>query len=342
MTDGGLSGSALVYSSSLIAAFLGGVLALFAPCCVVSLMPTFVATALRRGRLRLPLTTLVFAFGVGSVLLPVVWGVGALGHLFSAHHRMTYFVVGSVLLVIGLSALAGRKLVIPMPALRYRPREDGGVGSTFLLGAVSGVVSSCCAPVLVGVIALSALSASPLGGLGLGVAYVFGMVFPLFIATIAWDRWRLGERLTSRLLHRDAIVVLGEPVLWTDLASGVVFVTMAAMALAIAVTGQSTITPDALITWTRWSSAVAGMVAVALGHLPIWAQAAILLLLAGGIVCAIAIPKRSASNRQHLTMDRLTDLQAGPAGCSDTRTAPGPEPAARPMGSKKCGVPRRW
>ena len=46
--------NALVYTSSLAAAFLGGILALFAPCCVVSLLPTFVGTAAARGRSACP------------------------------------------------------------------------------------------------------------------------------------------------------------------------------------------------------------------------------------------------------------------------------------------------
>ncbi len=68
--------NALVYSSSLVAAFLGGILALFAPCCVVSLLPTFVAVAVERGRRRLPTTALIFSAGVATVLLPIVLGVG--------------------------------------------------------------------------------------------------------------------------------------------------------------------------------------------------------------------------------------------------------------------------
>lgn len=294
----GMTGNALVYSSSLIAAFLGGVLALFAPCCVVSLMPTFVGTALRQGRLRLPLTTLLFAAGVACVLLPVVWGIGALGQLLAAFHRIVYSVVGFVLLAIGIASVVGRGPAIPMPMLRYRPNGRGGIGSTFLLGAVSGVVSSCCAPVLVGVIALSALSGSPIGGLGLGVSYVFGMVFPLFIAALVWERGRIGERLKSGLLRRDAVVLLGQPVLWTDLSAGVIFIAMAAMALTIAATGQSTMTPDFLLSWTRWSSGVAGTVAAVLGRLPMWTQIALLAALAGGVALAIVPPVHRASHRR--------------------------------------------
>src|SRR6266540_1934281 len=76
--------NALVYSSSLAAAFLGGVLALFAPCCVVSLLPTFVGAALERGRLRLPAMAAIFAAGIATVMLPIVLGVGLLGQLLGA------------------------------------------------------------------------------------------------------------------------------------------------------------------------------------------------------------------------------------------------------------------
>jgi cytochrome c-type biogenesis protein len=60
--------NALVYSSSLAAAFLGGILALFAPCCIVSLLPTFVGAALERRRLSLPLMVTIFAAGIATVM----------------------------------------------------------------------------------------------------------------------------------------------------------------------------------------------------------------------------------------------------------------------------------
>ena len=41
---------------------------------------------------------------------------------------------------------------------------------------------------------LSALSGSVAGGLTLGLAHTFGMVFPLFVMALVWDRYRLGER----------------------------------------------------------------------------------------------------------------------------------------------------
>src|SRR5438128_11507474 len=106
--------SALVYSSSLIA-FLGGVLALFAPCCVVSLLPTFVGAALERGRLRLPAMAAIFAAGIASVMLPIVLGVGLLVQLLAAQHRVIFFVVGAFLVLLALQVLPGPPGSPPSP-----------------------------------------------------------------------------------------------------------------------------------------------------------------------------------------------------------------------------------
>src|SRR2546425_7769365 len=117
--------NALVYSSSLVAVFLGGILALFAPCCVVSLLPTFVATAVERGRRRLPTTALTFSAGVATVLLPIVLGAGALGQLVARYQRGGFLVIGIFLAFLGVSILWGRGWTLPMPSLGLRVRGSG-------------------------------------------------------------------------------------------------------------------------------------------------------------------------------------------------------------------------
>lgn len=53
--------------------------------------------------------------------------------------------------------------------------------SVFLLGVSSGVASSCCAPVLAGIVVLTALSASMVEAVFVGLAYLSGMVVPLLV-----------------------------------------------------------------------------------------------------------------------------------------------------------------
>jgi len=277
--------NALVYSSSLAAAFLGGILALFAPCCVVSLLPTFVGAALERGRMRLPVTAAIFAAGIATVMLPIVLGIGLLGGLLAAHHREVFFVVGMFLALLGIQVLSGRPWSLPMPMLRLRV-SGSSVGGIYALGLTSGFVSSCCAPVLAGVAAMSALAGSISGSLGLGLAYVFGMVFPLLIAVLFWDRLELRGRF--RGLPRVPRLRIGSRLLpWSDAMAAVMFLAIGGMALYIAFTGQSTYLPEWLAAWNRWATGVAGDLAAGLRGVPAVAQGAALAGLASAVGWAV-------------------------------------------------------
>lgn len=287
--------NALVYSSSLAAAFLGGVLALFAPCCIVSLLPTFVGAAVERGRLRLPLTTAVYAGGVAAVLLPILLGVGALGQLLRTYHRPVFLLVGAFLAFLGLNVLFGHRWSLPMPTLRVRAGGTNS-GGIFLLGVVSGLASSCCAPVVAGVIAMSALAASVAGALGLGIAYVFGMVFPLFLVALFWNQLPLGERPRFRL-GASPLRLQGRPVSWPDLVAALMFLAIAALTLGLAFTGQSSFTPDWLVGWNRWATGLAGSLAAALRTVPAYLQALFLALLAAGIAAGIYRARRAEAKR---------------------------------------------
>jgi cytochrome c-type biogenesis protein len=245
----------LIYGSSLLTAFLGGVLALFAPCCIVSLLPTYIAATLRVARWRLVELTGLFALGVAVILLPIVLGIGALGQVLNGLHREVFFLGGVLMLGLGASALAGKGWALPMPMLRRPDAAQGGAVGTLLLGVFSGVVSSCCAPVLGGVLVLSATASSLGHALGLGLAYVLGMVFPLFLAALLWDRLRLGDRGTFRS-RTVSVTLAGHPLRWrvTDLGAGVLFVGMGGLMVGLALTGRSTYTPEFLLGLNRWGS----------------------------------------------------------------------------------------
>jgi cytochrome c biogenesis protein CcdA len=273
--------TALVYSSSLAAAFLGGVLALFAPCCIVSLLPAYLAAAVRRGPWRLIRLTGLFTVGVALVLLPVVLGIGALSQLLGTYHREVYFVVGLLLVLLGVLSLSGQGWMLPMPMFQTRAGLGrGDAASVLFLGMISGVASSCCAPVLVGVLALTALSSSVLNALGLGLAYVFGMVFPLLVAAILWERLKLDPGVISRLGARRLKLGDWSPKV-TDVVGGIIFLAMGTIALYIAYTGQSTYTPDFMLAFNQWATGIVANVVQALGVVPPVAQGIALLLIAG-------------------------------------------------------------
>jgi cytochrome c-type biogenesis protein len=91
------------------------------------------------------------------------------------------------------------------------------------------------------VMTLSALSGSPIGGVALGLAYVLGMTFPLFVLALAWDRFRLGERRWMRA--RPVRLHLGGRVLATNtvnVAVAVLFAAMGSFVIYLAGTGTMT------------------------------------------------------------------------------------------------------
>lgn len=183
----------LLAGGSILAAFFGGAVALFSPCCIVFLLPSYMAAGVKNRRWRLLPLTLVFAVGLGVVLIPITLGMALLASTLTRFHTPLYVVGGLLLFAMAVLALVGRSW--SMPSFVRAPAPDrSDTAGVLALGVFSGVASSCCAPVIAGVMTLSALSGSLAGSLALGLAYVFGMVFPLFLLALLWDRLRLGER----------------------------------------------------------------------------------------------------------------------------------------------------
>lgn len=220
---------------SVIAAVVAGVIALFAPCCISVMLPAYFASSFQNRRL-LTAMTFLFAAGVATVILPIAMGASALRQLFLAEHTAIYLGGGLLMLALAAYTLLGGRINLPIPGRRTSAAR-GPLG-VYTLGIFSGVASSCCAPVLAGVIALSGVASSFAVALGLGAAYVFGMVAPLFVIALLWERrdwtrsrlfrprsysYRLGpvERtITGASLASGALLtVMGVATVWLGLTS---------------------------------------------------------------------------------------------------------------------------
>lgn len=225
------------YQISLVAAFVAGMVALFAPCCISFLLPAYLGNIFKEKK-KILLMTLVYSAGIFVVMLPVVLGARMLSNLFFEWHDWTYILGGILMIAVGGAALLGVKL--PMLNIRTRQREGrADVASTFTLGLVAGVTSACCAPVLVGVMTLSSLSPTTLQSLGVGVAYVMGMVTPLYIAALLIDRGNVLDK--SWLRKRLFSIRLGSrqyPVLVTSLVAAVIFGGVGILTIVLTLTGQ--------------------------------------------------------------------------------------------------------
>lgn len=241
----------LLTSGSVLAAFFAGGVALFAPCCIVFLLPSYLAAAVKNRRWRLLPLTLAFAGGMAVVLVPITLGVRMLASALTRYHVPLYVAGGLLLLAFAVLALSGHSWSLPSFVRAPDPERSDSAG-VFALGVFSGVASSCCAPVLAGVMTLSALSSTAAGAGVLGLAYVFGMTFPLFVMALAWDRFDLGER---RLFQARPLRLRLGPWRWVsnsvNVAVAVVFAGMGAMVLWLAATGETSAAPGAQLAISR-------------------------------------------------------------------------------------------
>src|SRR6266852_3857359 len=227
----------MLFGGAVLASFLAGMVALFAPCCISVMLPAYFASSFATKR-ALVAMTFVFAAGLALVILPIALGAAALGSFTSAHHLLVYMAGGLMMVGLGLYMIVGGRLALPMPGMRAQ--KGRGPMAVLSLGAFSGLASSCCAPVLAGVAALAGVSGSFSAALALGLAYVFGIVFPLFVIALLWDRFNWGESrlLKGRRFERRAF---GRTlsVHSTALASGLILVAMGVVVVVIAFRGNS-------------------------------------------------------------------------------------------------------
>ena len=258
----------LLFSTTILASFLGGVVALLAPCCVSVMLPAYFASSFK-SRTHIVAMTLVFAVGVGTVILPIGLGATALSRLISGHHTLVFSIGGVAMVAGGLAVLAGWKFMLPMPGMRGG--SGTGVASVYSLGFFSGVASSCCAPVLAGVAALSGATASFLPALVVGISYVFGMVAPLALLALLWDKRDWGS---SRLLSgRQVTLPLGRLRHRLPLASvlsGGLLVAMGILTIVLAIRGPSMPTDGWQVRFTAWLDHTAANVERGLAWLPAW------------------------------------------------------------------------
>ncbi len=216
----------LLVGTSLLAAFVAGIAALFAPCCITVLLPSYFGSIFRE-RYKVFLMTFLFFLGILTVFLPLGLGFAALGQVFSRYHNVIFSIGGIFLFIMGMTMLLGQSF--PLPFSVHPSLKKHNAGSVFVLGIFSGIATTCCAPVLAGVMALSTMAGSLFWGVMYTVSYVLGMVAPLFLIALFLDRYDVAGRLhaiNATISYRLAGTQIKLTV--AQLISGAVFVLMGA------------------------------------------------------------------------------------------------------------------
>ena len=209
--------------TSLIVAFVAGVAALFAPCCITVLLPSYLGNIFRE-KYKIFFMTFIFFLGVLTVFLPIGLGASFLAQAFSKYHNIIFTVGGIFLVILGITMLLGKKFSTPTSVRDGMKRH---VSSIYVLGIFSAIATTCCAPVLAGVLTLSMASGTIMWGALYTLAYVVGMTLPLFIIAAFLDKVNLTERFTN--IKKIIPLKIGSfswSITVSELISGLIFLLM--------------------------------------------------------------------------------------------------------------------
>ena len=274
--------STTILGGSSAAAFVAGLIAFFAPCCSGVMMPTYLAAVSGGNRFCVARLTAVYVAGVAAIVWPITLGAGAIGEWTSRFHPQLFVIGGLMMLFTAVTLWRGSMLPLPIP----QPQLTGTAGSVFVLGVFSGAATACCAPVLAGAVALSALNQSWIGGFALGGAYILGIVFPLVLLALVFSgakRKVRDPKFTFRLgAYRKRISV-------SRFVGSTVFGAFGLFFIGLALSGESQ-SGNAMQRWI--SRALSHHLAAHAGQIPNWLMWPALLVFAALLVFLVVRPSR--------------------------------------------------
>jgi len=256
----------IIINTSLITAFLAGMAALFAPCCITVLLPSYLASIFKQKK-KVFFMTFIFFLGIFTVFLPLGLGFGWFGGLINQFHDWIYFFGGIFLIALGFFIFLGFHPRLP---LKVSPKlASQGIVSIFLLGIFSGLATTCCAPVLAGVLALSVLPGSMFWGMMYALIYVLGMVAPLFIIALFLDKVNFTDKfmvfkktVNYKILGKDVFVTLAQAF------AGLMFFVMGGLIIFLTLTQRLRMESDMLVSVNIFIAKYLNILKGVIGNIP--------------------------------------------------------------------------
>lgn len=229
----------IIFSASIIASFLAGMVALFAPCCITVLLPSYLASAFRNKKHILKMT-FIFFLGISAIIVPIGLGAAWLAQIFRDFHNELYIFGGLFMLALAGMAVFGKGISLPLPKRIQSKMDPSNAKSVFTLGVLSGAATSCCAPVLAGAMTLAVISGAFWKALIVVFAYVFGMTFPLFVTAYFYDKYKIDQ---SKIIQGKLLSLrMGAKTLYvhsTNLLSGAMFLIIGTTMLVLGVSNNA-------------------------------------------------------------------------------------------------------
>lgn len=169
-----------------LAAFGAGVLVSFSPC-VYPLLPItigYIGASAQKDRRHAFLMSLIYVLGMAITYSVLGIFASMTGKLFGqiSSHPVSFFMIGNICIIFGLSMLGIFDLHLPNFFLNYAKNKKSK-WSVFILGVISGlIVGPCTAPVLGAILVYVATKQNLFYGVFLLFSFAYGMGALLILA----------------------------------------------------------------------------------------------------------------------------------------------------------------
>ncbi len=184
-----------------------------------------------------------------------------------------------MLLLLGLMLLLGKSFEMPF-SVNMPKANKYDLGSVYLLGVFSAIATTCCAPVLAGVLALSVASGTMLWGSIYTLAYVLGMVLPLFLIAAFLDKINFTEKFKTLRRHNEIkIGSFNWKFTFAELVSGLVFLGIGSYIIYLAFKNQLAMRSDYQLAMNLLLAKISYHISHYTSYIPNWGWAIIVILL---------------------------------------------------------------
>ena len=174
------------YSLAFIAVFFGGLISAASPCVLaaIPLIIGYVGGYSEGNKEKAALYSLVFILGLSITFTVLGAAASAMGSLLSFAGRWLYVGLALIAVVMGLQLMG--LIEIPLLFQKTRQVKSRGLLGAFILGLLTGTVSSPCAtPVLAVILAYVSTQGDILYGGSLLFAYAVGHCALIFVAGLS-------------------------------------------------------------------------------------------------------------------------------------------------------------
>lgn len=169
-----------------LAVFIGGLISAASPCVLaaIPLIIGYVGGYSEGSKKKAALYSLVFILGLSITFTVLGAAASAMGSFLSFAGRWLYIGLAVIAVVMGLQLMG--LIDIPLPFQKTRQVRSRGLWGAFLLGLLTGTVSSPCAtPVLAVILAYVSTQGDVLYGGSLLFVYAVGHCALIFIAGLS-------------------------------------------------------------------------------------------------------------------------------------------------------------